>query len=496
MKNRLYKSFLAACFCLLLAVCALNVSSCAEVGIDSQAELPLKLVTDAQPQYAVMASLPRSIVINVSSNTPWKIESDQNWCIPTPAISSASSLIAEVTVKIEKNETEQPRTAILTIKADNIDQQQKITIVQDAKGKLEVQPIEEMFGSDRESKMFTVCANQEWSITSSSTWLTLDKSTGPGDNVVTQILATASANSGARRTATITIKSGLEECKFDVTQNGIQLELPEISVEDATFSPLGETLSYPVAANVEWTAEVEDKTINWITLSKSEDNQSVIVKASYNTQFTNREARIRILPKNDIPGVEGALFTIYQKHDHSTLIASGNTITFDEKGAATVDMVKGEARFVTKTRHKLGKFTWKFSSFHISDKDSHFELNFWPNSGDSPGTSNYHVYLGLEKHEFSTGGGFDWANKPLTFTQTDLDNIRKMTVIVDHDPKNQGKLKLTLQLNDVEVAVIDNRSNPYTNPAELGAPIFFGFNNKCLTPASFVIESFEAIPYE
>ena len=57
---------------------------------------------------------------SISSNTPWKIESNKNWCVPTPAMSSASSLIAEVSVIMEENPDEQERTAILTITADRI----------------------------------------------------------------------------------------------------------------------------------------------------------------------------------------------------------------------------------------------------------------------------------------------------------------------------------------------------------------------------------------
>lgn len=106
--------------CCLAVVCTFSLNSCQEFNIDSQAEFPPLLETDAQSEYAVLAKSPNTIIFNISSNTPWKIESNKNWCVPTPAMSSASSLIAEVSVIMEENPDEQERTAILTITADRI----------------------------------------------------------------------------------------------------------------------------------------------------------------------------------------------------------------------------------------------------------------------------------------------------------------------------------------------------------------------------------------
>ena len=87
--------------CCLAVVCTFSLNSCQEFNIDSQAEFPPLLETDAQSEYAVLAKSPNTIIFNISSNTPWKIKSNKNWCVPTPAMSSASSLIAEVSVIME-----------------------------------------------------------------------------------------------------------------------------------------------------------------------------------------------------------------------------------------------------------------------------------------------------------------------------------------------------------------------------------------------------------
>ena len=133
--------------CCLAVVCTFSLNSCQEFNIDSQAEFPPLLETDAQSEYAVLAKSPNTIIFNISSNTPWKIESNKNWCVPTPAMSSASSLIAEVSVIMEKNPDEQERTAILTITADRIKESKTVTITQAAKGTLLVQGFDDPFPS-------------------------------------------------------------------------------------------------------------------------------------------------------------------------------------------------------------------------------------------------------------------------------------------------------------------------------------------------------------
>lgn len=494
MKNRLYKSSVATTFIyLLLTMCTLSMVSCQEVSIDSQAELPLKLVTDAQPEYVLLASLPRDVVFTISSNTPWKIESDQNWCIPTPGLSSASSLIAEIMVKIEKNETEQPRTATLTIKADHMDQIQKVTIVQDAKGKLEVQPIEELFATAGDTKIFTLCANKAWNITSSSTWLTLDISDGQGDNKVTQIRATATANNGAKRKATVTIKSGLEERTFDVTQSGIILELPEITVEEATFASMGGMHTYKVNANTAWKAElVNAADAEWVTLTTPTANE-LTVKATSNSIFVKREAKIRFVPKAEVQGMDEVILTVYQGVNFWNNCEEGNTITYDTKGAAAFNVISGRGRLATNSPYKLGKFTWDVSSINLADDAAGFEINAWPDN--SPTTAKLLVWIGNGSSSFTCGGGFQWHEAYWTMTTQEIAQIKTIVLTVEHDPANIGKLRMTLQLDDKVVSTLSDCTNVFTDSNEKGAPFYFGLSG-CVAPASCVINSFEVVTYE
>ena len=99
----------------MIIMAGLLISSCQELSIDSQPDAPTAIYIDALDEYDLLAISPSRIVFNISSNTPWQIETDSQWCLPTPSMSAASSLVSEITVNTENNPDMAPRTATLKI---------------------------------------------------------------------------------------------------------------------------------------------------------------------------------------------------------------------------------------------------------------------------------------------------------------------------------------------------------------------------------------------
>lgn len=60
--------------CCLAVVCTFSLNSCQEFNIDSQAEFPPLLETDAQSGICRITNPRIQIIFNISSNTPWKVE--------------------------------------------------------------------------------------------------------------------------------------------------------------------------------------------------------------------------------------------------------------------------------------------------------------------------------------------------------------------------------------------------------------------------------------
>lgn len=115
----------------MIIAAGILMASCQEYEIDSQPSLPPTLKTDALEEYSVVATSPSRIVFNISANTPWSIETDSQWCMPTPAMSAASSLVSEIVIVPEDNPTYQPRTATLTVASDEVGIVKTIKVVQD-----------------------------------------------------------------------------------------------------------------------------------------------------------------------------------------------------------------------------------------------------------------------------------------------------------------------------------------------------------------------------
>lgn len=504
MKKRFY-------FPVILFICMISIlTSCDEGRIFSQSEQPAKLETTAQESYTIMATLPREIRFSVNSNTPWTIKSSEPWCEASPAFSAVSSLIADVTVVTEINESTSPRSAMLTITGENVESH-TITIHQDGRGNLEVTKIDETdaFDTDGGTKDFYIVSNKDWTISTSATWLTVDKEEGQGnENEKITIQVTAAANTATKRTGTITVRNGLEELAFNVVQNGVLFEMT--NVDDVNFSGATEFKEYELTSNIGWSIEVTGGE-GWLTVSPEGGRTSALItiSAANNTTLKPRSAQVTVKP--DAEAIEGYVLEIFQdilqdgtfRYDftqgNAGIYATGG-VTFDENGARILMPAKakedvwGRERFEQYGSHKKGVFTWKFSLFNIpSNSSTWFDLNAWEsNSG------NYHLFLnGKDKSYISTSfGTYDEASFDNTF---DLTTLKSITVIVDDDPNNIGKLRLELFFNGDKVAEVPNLNNLYAeNPGLSGPTLYYGlmYEGGDEYRGEVVLEYFQKTPFE
>ena len=99
--KKLYRNTLMQ---LIVALCTFGFVACQEYDIDSQPAGALNIQIDAQDTYTANAISPSNIVFNISSNTPWNIACDADWCHVSPAMSAASSLVSEIVVSLDDND--------------------------------------------------------------------------------------------------------------------------------------------------------------------------------------------------------------------------------------------------------------------------------------------------------------------------------------------------------------------------------------------------------
>lgn len=471
-KINLYRILLA-----VMAVCTFGLHSCQEFDIDSQpAKLPA-IDIDAQAEYAVLAESPENVVFNVSANTPWKITSDQNWCVPSPAMSASSSLVAEISVNIaDYDETTASRTATLTITADGVEASQTIKIVQSPKGELVVTNFADEFLSEGNAQVFRITSNYPWRIINTEEWLSLDKTEGEGNGSATTVTVTASQNTGLKRSSALTVVSNGKEQKINAVQKGIILEFAETSEDDVTFDGGADNQSktFEVVSNVAWTASTDAA---WLNITSGAEGVTATAKSEI--YFTTRKATITLTPSDKTLGLEP--YTLEVKQVGGTYVKNPETANIVEDaatGAITITEETGNAtsRFYIDKRRKLAIHEWTFSNVQVDDNRC-----FNMNCVEPPVPSwNFWLGVGANPWTFRYRGGT--LNDNTQATPFDLNSMRALKIAHDYvDPSDRTKVRIevSVKLGDAtewtKVLTTPVYENLFETAGSRGNMPFFGF---------------------
>lgn len=497
------KLFIYTILALLLGTYITGITSCQELNIDSQTEEPVKITVDAQPEYNVLATSPRSLVFNISSNTPWKITSDKDWCIPSPASSDAGSLLAEVTVTVASNETDKARTATLAITAVGVEGSQIITVKQPSKEDLQVIKYDETVPSEGATISFNIVSNKEWKIIPSTQFLeNIDKTSGVGNENGTpeQISITIPANTGIRRTGEITVKTAFEEVTFTIVQDGYIIEQEEPSEDGSiAFSGEIEEKTIKIRANTEWKVKVADEYKDWIT-AEAIDNEHLKISVKGNNIFMPRTGQIMLSTKTLIPGFEDIPLEIKQGIQYNL----PSKYELNEVDGSL--KISGEGNNISsKFALKKGHLTFEFSEINLTTETSRIYFNITANSySDNIGCALTYHATGDEPYWtpfFKIGGpgGEDhlgWApsvdRNP--FPLNEINAIRKIEFFSENDPINTGKLRFRQVVDGKETGAFSNQPRFYEVVTE-GLGVYLQFQ-KAVAEDYYIIKSITYEPYE
>lgn len=496
----------------LLAVCAFNLSSCQEFNIDSQSEFPPTLETDALAEYSVAATAPRTIMFNISSTTPWKIKSDKEWCTPTPAMSSASALIAEVTVNIlEYTDETSERTATLTITAEGVEESRAITITQFAKGALYVTNFENNFpstGGADNAATFTVNSNKPWKIVKTEQWIELDKESGEGSAETVTVTATVHPNTGVRRNATLTIISDGVEKEVIATQDGMIFEFGEIADDDLIFSSnAGESKTYPIATSLtadQWDVTTED---TWIELTKNTENKTVTVKTLSEIYFKDRTATIKLEATDKNLGLEPVVLTVKQNRGE-IIWDNGAQYTLGEESGVTIT----KNRFYPNKIYKRAIFEAKIKSIAFDNDSYGLHLSYYKSVESAQGPT-LHCWLGefdgninaVAPNDYCFRYRDNWGDNTVANTGEKIPDLTRegviamktlrLSIIPDRDAKDN--VIVELDIDGVQKNTKKGWKNPFIGNGSgyPGNRIYFGFI-KDAKGGTLELESFEVTPID
>lgn len=288
---------------------------CQEYNIDSQPEAAANIQDDALESYVMEAEAAASVVFNISANTPWRIERDATaqWCTVTPSMSATSSLVSEITVSVEDNDTFSPRSATLVITADAIAGYRKtITINQMSKGDFMITELGESVDAEGGVASFFIYTNKAWEFIPVTSYLTVDGvSSGEDvDDIATyQLDVNVPVNKGMEREAKFLIRTAAHDYECIITQTGIELRLADgFDTGSMTFDSFegGSELSFDVKANISWTAEVDESCADWLeikNITKSDKGGTITVatKGGINPYIAVRKGLINLTASDVAP---------------------------------------------------------------------------------------------------------------------------------------------------------------------------------------------------
>lgn len=147
-----------------------------------------------------------------------------------------------------------------------------------------------------DTKTITVTSDFDWTATPSESWLTV---TPNADK--TNFTATATANDGDQRTATITVDNGADTPKvINVTQNKLADPTLTVDTTPLNFLKEGDDLMIEVTSELDWTVVSSEP--SWLGVIPSSDKTSFSVIAEANEGDT-RTATITVDNGADTPKV-------------------------------------------------------------------------------------------------------------------------------------------------------------------------------------------------
>ncbi len=247
-----------------------------------QAGAPPTLILD--PLYLNVETPAGTADVIVTSNAPWTVSTDTEWCTVTPE-GLGNGII---TIQFTENVMADERTALFYVNVEGLPQE-LITLVQaGATAVLSIEPALAEVSAQAGTTDFNVTSNFDWSASSDATWLTIPTS-GTGNAVMNAVY---SANMTLQeRSAIITIEGHDLIQQASVIQAAGQ-PMVFVSPENIEVSYLAGTTVLTVTSNTDWTVT---ENADWLTTtSGGTGNGSLEINYNENETYIDRTTDITV----------------------------------------------------------------------------------------------------------------------------------------------------------------------------------------------------------
>lgn len=230
-----------------------------------------------------------SQAISITTPAAWTASSNATWLTLS---STSGSGNASVSATAQANTGTTSRTATITFSCGTGTQTVSVTqAAGTAACQVSTNPTTLSFTASSGSRNLTITSTGAWTATDNADWLSLSSTSGSRGITISVV---AQANSGAARTAVITITCGGGTATVSVSQQGSGSGCTlTVSPTSLSYNASGGGQSVTITSGSAWTATDD---ASWLTLSSTSGsgNANITATAQSNTATTSRTATITI----------------------------------------------------------------------------------------------------------------------------------------------------------------------------------------------------------
>ncbi len=249
-----------------------------------------------------------SAIITVNSNRDWTAESNADWLTVDPSSGEAGQ--TQVTMTALENTTDQPRSAAITFKAEDLVKTYTLTQEAQPSASIELSSGTQLFAAQGGEYTMIVNSNRPWTSSNDSQWVSVSPSSGDAGSTMITVKA-LSNEEYENRNATIEFTAGDAKATLVITQLAAQKDpdaYVRISTEELTFPSDGGSFSVIVSSNQAWVSTPDN---NWVSVNPREGIagiSEVVITVAANTAESDRLASIAFTA-----GSASAEVSIFQK---------------------------------------------------------------------------------------------------------------------------------------------------------------------------------------
>lgn len=449
-----------------------NVSQTKVITI-KQARAGKLFVTPMADEYSAAGG---PLTFRIQTNVAWEIHSSASWLTfnresgePDPEGRS----FAIIATAAPSNVLE--RTATVTVVAG--DDEETFDVVQ--KGSFSVVEISSAFASAGESKSITIKTDLPWEVSADKDWITFDKTSGTGTGSAEAIVATAAANDGAARKATVTVSAGGVDKTFEVSQSGLVFEI--VAPSSTELPRLGGEMVIAVNSSLSW--EPSTDVAGWEV--EKIDATSFKVKAAFNNIFKPKVGKVVI--------TAGSATAELELSQDINFKFEGNC-EVQEDGSVKVSS-GAKSRVTTLDQYRYMKMDIQFGDVNFGDS-----AELW--AAVSAAGCNIYNQLSLTGNKrirtdgsLPVSGTSTYKNTYFDITKDELNAMTSYSFYVEPNATTPGNQIVSFLYNGTEKAQQDCLSVFAADAAAAGS-YWFGFYNETSDGTWYIVKSCGITPVE